>query len=296
MWENYSATIIQNFYYKYIKCDRVTDKLCKIKLPRLIGKKVKNKTLMILAPLDPLYRVGYDEKYRFRLVEWNDKASIWHFNILSLIDWLNISKSWINPMTNCLFMNKSLDKIIDFISRNKIKRKLKLNIKYNEDEIGYKKALIPLTVNINDGSAYMELLISNIKTNDENTCYTLLSSNYDKIESDYFKINDYINEPIYLLNEAIFNVTALHLAVYYGNKTIVHHLLYFGSSVDIMIGLNCYTALHLAAILNYSGIGKLLVMYGSNIMDECYYDGKISTIFDICNIMGHDNFIKEILE
>lgn len=132
MWNNYQATKIQNFYRTFIKCDRDKTALCKIK----IVSNHKRKYLEIPSPIDPIYRIPYEEKNHIRITEWIDvkKPIVWHFNILSLIDWLNTAKKWTNPMTNCLFMNKSIDRIMEFIDKNSVRKKIKIKIEYNKNE------------------------------------------------------------------------------------------------------------------------------------------------------------------
>lgn len=289
MWENFKATVIQNFYRRFIKCSRDNTTTCKIK----IENSNKRKYIEIPCPIDPLYRIPYDEKYHIRLVEWHQKMKkpcVWHFNIQTLIDWLNINKEWINPMTNCLFLNRTIDKIIGFINERNIKKKLKIKTIYN-----YKEQKKLKTINNYDGKIYVDLLIKSIEENSEKDCFNLLNNNYDKIETDYFKIDSDIEKTIEIINEKITPISALHYAIFKKNRDIAHHLMYFGSNLEKKCGQSGYTALHLAAILNLPEIGILIKMYGGNINEECIFEGKASTIFDICDKLGHNDFIMKLL-
>lgn len=290
MWENYKATILQNFYRRYLKCERDQNVPCKI---RIISQK-KKKLIEIASPLCPLYRTAYDEKYRFRLVEWHSnqkKACVWHFNILNLLDWLNISREWTNPMTNCLFLNSSIDKILDFIKKKNIKKKLKLPIKYNLKET----VLKIVKSKYEEGTIYMDLLVKSVLQSKDDEVFNLLNNNYDKIESDYFKIDGDIDYELNIEGETINPLGILHLAISKNQKNICHHLMYYGCNLEKTIGKNKYTPLHLAAIYNLPEIGHLLKIYGANIYAECILDNNPATIFDICDKMGHNNFIMKIL-
>lgn len=292
MWENYKATVIQNFYRRFIKCSRDYKTLCKIKIESAKKRKYKE----IPSPIDPLYRIPYDEKYHFRLVEWHintKKPCIWHFNIITLIDWINVSKGWINPMTNCLFLNNSIDNIIKFTNSLNTKKKIKIKPIYNSKEPAIKKALHQ--EQSENGTIYMDLLIKSVMEGNETDCFNLLNNNYSKIESDYFKIDSDIHKIIEINNEEIYPVGILHYATFLKNKDIVHHLLYFGCNLEKKVGKNGYTALHLAAILNLPEIGGLIKMYGGNINSECIYNGETSTIFDICDKLKHYDFIIKML-
>ena len=113
VWKNFHATIIQNCYRHYLKCERDPGSTCKVKMI----KGGKRKYVEIKSPMDPIYKEGYDEKHRIRIVEWGPsmkKGSVWHFNINSLIMWLNQCMKWTNPLTNISFRNKSINLIISF--------------------------------------------------------------------------------------------------------------------------------------------------------------------------------------
>ena len=130
-WRNYHATKIQNSYRHFLKCDRDSEDKSKISIFRQNKKRAKN--IYIPSPIDPIYRCSYDEKYRIRIVEWeNKKAHIWHFNILTLVSWINHSKSWINPMTNCLFKNRTILFIVSSLKKIKTNRKIKINVRLNQ--------------------------------------------------------------------------------------------------------------------------------------------------------------------
>jgi len=290
MWENYRATIIQNFYKKFIKCPRDKSKMCKIK--------ILNKMKKIASPIDPLYRTTFDDKYLIRMIEWHPnqrKACVWHFNIISLIEWLNICKEWINPMTNCLFLNKSIDRILEFIEMKKIRRKLRLNVKYNKNEKTVNKKLKIAKVEP-DGKIYMDLLVKTIDENKEKDCYNLLHNNYDKIESDYFKIDEDIKKEETILGEKIGYMGVLHYGIIRNRKDIVHHLIYFGCNLEKKMSTSNYRAIHLAAIFNLVDIGYLLKIYGADLYSTCLFEGGQCNIFDICDRMGHIDFISKILD
>lgn len=298
MWKNYQASKIQYFYRKFVKCPRDNETLCKIKLfsnhtsyPSPSPSKSKSKYIEIPSPVDPLYRIPYEEKNHFRLLEWNPKPMVWHFNILTLIEWLNISKEMINPMTNCLFMNKSIDKILEFLEKKNLRKKLKVKIAYNHKEFTPKK--IVCAPSYVGGAIYMDLLIKSIIDNDEGACFNLLNNNYEKIVQDYFKIDEDINKSINILGKNISPVGALHFAISKMNKDIVHHLIYYGCNLEKKS--QGYTPLHIAAILNQPQLGILLKLYGANLEEECEFMGKTSTIYDICDILGHNDFIIKIL-
>ena len=289
MWKNYHATIIQNFYKHFIKCDRDPQTTTKIKS---ISNQ-KRKYIEIPSPIDPIYRTPYEEKYHFKLIEWPinaKKACVWHFNIISLIEWLNTSKEWINPMTNLSFLNSSINKILKFVEVNNIKKKLKIKPKFNPNE----KKIIKEKSEPHS-QIYLQLLIKCIIESNENDCFNLLNNNYDKIESDYFKIDEYVNKEIEIPGEKISPISPIHLAIAMNNKNIVHHLLYYGCDLEKKCGKGKYTPLHLAGIYGYGEIGKLIKIYGGNLMAECNFGGKMMNIFDICDNLSHENFVMNLL-
>lgn len=293
MWHNYQATVIQNFYNRFIKCSRDRNVLCRIK--NIINN--KRKYIQIPSPIDPLYRIAYKEKYHIRLVEWpsnQKKPCVWHFNIITLVDWLNISRNWNNPMTNCLFLNRTIDKIVEYLEKNNIRKKLKIPVIYNQNEPKPKKMKLAKQ-ETNNGKIYLDLLQQLVIQNKEEDVFNLLHNNYDKIATDYFKIDSDFEMSLTVEDEIINPVGILHIAVFLGRKEIVNHLSYYGCNLDKKIGEQQYTPLHIAAILDYVEIGELLKMYGANLMAECKFGGETATIFDICDIMGHHNFIMKIL-
>ena len=287
MWLNYSATKIQNFYRKYLSCSRDSEVKSKIR----VKQDKKYRYIEIFSPLDPLYRVPFDERNHVRLVEWqeNGKSFVWHFNMLSLIDWLNQCKEWKNPMTNCLFLNKTIDNIIIFVERNRLRSRLKLKAVYNHNEI--KKKIVKKF----DSEYYMNLLIKGIDDNDEDGVFNILNNNYAKIESDYFKIDVDIDKEIQVYDEKISPVGVIHYAIFKGNYNIIHHLMYYGINLEKKCGKNGYTALHLAAILNDLKSAELMKIYGADLMKECIIDDKSMNVFDICDYYGYGDFMMKLL-
>jgi len=285
-----------------VQCERDKNILSKVKMIVVRNGKAKSRFIEVSSPIDPIYRDAYDEKYRIRLVEWPmdvRKGNIWHFNILSLVDWLNTSKEWVNPMTNCIFLNRTIDKIVSFMEERNIRKKLKLKVKYNKKEVKKIKINSNYVSNeINNGNMYMNLLVNTIKNGDVNGNYNLLENNYDKIESDYFNMNGDLNMEIYLerTKEIVNPIGALHLAVFYGNCDIVHNLLYFGVDYNKKCGDSGFTALHLSAILNFGQIAKYLVMYGANMEDTCIFENEVCTIYDICDKLKMSEFMEYLLE
>ena len=166
---NYFATKIQRSFRHFLKCDRDINDKSKISVLKPNKKRAKN--IYISSPIDPIYRCSYDEKYRIRIVEWdNKKAHIWHFNILTLISWINHSKSGINPMTNCLFKNRSILYIVSSLKNIKTNRKIKINVRLNRMEKDY--CLLKFTNDINT-------LFATIEDNNEDDNYEFLKINSD---------------------------------------------------------------------------------------------------------------------
>lgn len=296
MLKHYSASKIQYAYRKYLKCDRDPKELCKIKITSLIIKKngaLKrgNHYVAIPSPIDPLYRQPFHEKKRIRIVEWHNgikSACVWHFNINTLVDWINLTKKWTNPMTNCLFLNESIDVISDFVRIHGI-RKIKIPIIYNplQVEYGVKLTIMP---GINDK---MEQLIKFIEENDDEGVFNLLLTNHDEL-----KLDSIIDRSIYIdeTNETIYPVSLFSYAIYLGNTEIVNQIIYFGCNIEKKIGKNGYSPLHLCAILGYNKLGRLLVISGANIDEMCKFKGESCSIFEICDKINDSDFIEEIMK
>ena len=259
-WRNYFATKIQNSFRHFLKCER--DSVDKSKVRVNIPNKKRAKNILVPSPIDPIYRCSYDEKYRIRIVEWDNKrAHIWHFNILTLVSWINHSKSWINPMTNCLFKNRSILYIVSFLKKMKTNRKIKISIRLNRMEAGYRLLKF---------------------TNDINTLLGTIDENNDIV----ITIND----------NKICPLNALHYAIIKGNKNIVHNLIYYGCDIEKPCGGNGFTPLHLTALTNNWEIASLLIMYGADTMKKCNYGPNNSalTVYDICHILGNMKYIEYI--
>jgi len=135
--------------------------------------------------------------------------------------------------------------------------------------------------------------VKSIEENSDEDSFNLLNNNYDKIVSDYFKIDENINKSIVVNGETISPVGVLHYAISKKNKNVVHNLLYYGCNFEKKCG--GYSPIHLAAIWNLPEIGKLLKMYGASMEEECLYGGEMASIFEICNQLGHYDFIMKIL-
>ena len=294
MWENYGAGKLQNFYRKFIKCEREAGSLSKVR----IFKDGKKRTISIKNPIDPLYRFPYPEKYRIRIVEkpfGTKKYNVWHFNINSLIQWLNVSKEWINPLTNCLFLNATQDKIKKFTEQNKTRRKLKIKVKYNKNEKGYvKKKLKPLTYVSTTMGKWMEL-INYVKNSDNKDCFNFLNKYYYLIENDKMDLDADINYEITINNEIINSVGLLHIAINNGDIDMLNQLIYFGCNMSKKCGEKGYTPLHLCAILNNIEMAKILIQYGVSLEETCIFENSICTIFEICEKIKHYKFIDNLL-
>jgi len=304
MWENYWAYIIQQFYKRFIKCERSNEHLTKIKQNILFQTKSgtikrKNKVQLVASPVDPLYRIPYNEKNKLRIVEWHynvKKPCVWHFNIFSLIEWLNTCKSWINPMTNCEFLNKSRDIIFNYVTKHSIK-KLKLAATYNVFEPGYKKKIVikKILPEKTSGNPYMELLIKSIDSKNNVDCKNLLHNNYDKIENDHLNLNESINRFITVNYEIVSPIGVLHMAIMNEDIENVLNLIYYGCNIEKECGINNYRPIHLAAIINNIEIGKILKFHGAQLDASCWYEGSQCTVFDICEMNENYEFINEIL-
>lgn len=323
VWKNFHATIIQNCYRHYLKCERDPGSTCKVKMI----KGGKRKYVEIKSPMDPIYKEGYDEKHRIRIVEWGPsmkKGSVWHFNINSLIMWLNQCMKWTNPLTNISFRNKSINLIISFIAEKNIKKKLKLKPIYNTNEpiriisnmTGSLVTNIAASQNngngnsssnsimvgssqdnqipYENGSVYMDLLKEAILAGSEVDCFNLLNNNYEMIADNIFKIDSDIDEEIIIRGKKICPVGVIHLAIFFCDYDIVHHLAYFGCNLEKRCG--GYTPIHLAAILNLPDIGKILKMYGADVDAECVIDNCVMDVYDICEDLNHGDFIQKLLE
>lgn len=285
-WRNYHATKIQNSYRHFLKCDRDEEDKSKISIFQPNKKRAKN--IYIKSPIDPIYRCSYDEKYRIRIVEWeNKKAHVWQFNILTLVSWINHSKSWINPMTNCLFKNRTILFIVSSLKKIKTNRKIKINVRLNRMEEGYR--LLKFTNDINT-------LFATIEDNNEDDNYEFLKINSDSGDFSFY-LDEYIDIVVVVNNEhKICPLNALHYAIIKGNKNIVHNLIYYGSNIEKTCGGNGFTPLHLTALMNNWEIASLLIMYGADTMKKCNYgpNNTPSTISDICNILGHQKYIDNL--
>ena len=285
-WRNYHATKIQNSYRHFLKCDRDSEDKSKIRIFQQSKKRAKN--IYIPSPIDPIYRCSYDEKYRIRIVEWeNMKAHVWHFNILTLVNWINHSKTWINPMTNCLFKNRSILYIVSSLKKIKTNRKIKINVRLNRMEDGYR--LLKFTNDINT-------LFATIEDNNEDDNYEFLKINSDN--SDFlFYLDEYIDIVVVVNNEhKICPLNPLHYAIIKGNKNIVHNLIYYGSNIEKTCGGKGFTPLHLTALTNNWDIASLLIMYGADTTKKCNYgaNNEPSSIYDICNILGHQKYLDNL--
>jgi len=299
MFKNYSASKIQYAYQKFLKCERDPKELCKIMVTSLIITKkgtIKRSTrnIEIPSPIDPIYRQPYHEKKRIRIVEWHNgykSACVWHFNINTLIDWINLTKKWTNPMTNCLFLNETIDRISNFVSSRGCKKKIKTPIIYNQLQIpfGVQLSFVP---GINNK---LDLLLKYIEENNHEGVEYILITNH---EGNNFKLDCIIDRSIYMdeTNETIYPVTLFSYAIYLGNIEIINQLIYFGCNIEKKVGKNGYSPLHLCAILGYNQLGRLLIINGANIDEMCKFKGKSCSMFGICDRIEGSDFIEEIMK
>lgn len=297
MWRHYFATKIQNAYRKYLKVERDSVNHCKIKVKVIVRLRngelsMKKRGVEVGCPLDPIYREAYKESKRFRLVEWNGrKASVWHFNINTLVDWLNVSKKWINPLTNCLFMNRSIDRILLYLERNGIGR-LKIKPIYNENE----KPVVIKVKKLLGNSKEILKMEKYIEEGDEKGFEDYLKKNYWKIESDMINLNESLLKEIYVeeIGEKLGKLGLLHLVVLRGNMEMLVSLLYYGVSLEKRTREG-YTAFHLSGMLGNGEVGRLLRMYGANVESMCKFRGKDVDILGICEEMGDYKFMENLL-
>lgn len=300
MLKNYSAVKLQSFYKKFIKCDRDDEEISKIKVVVCNNGKSRNRIKKIKSPIDPIYRIPYDEKYRIRIIEkpyGERRYNVWHFNINSLIEWLNVAKEWINPMTNCLFLNKTQDNIFDFIEHNRTKRKLRIKKIYNRNEKGYRKKKYNPVSYVSTGIDKLSMLLKYVKESDEKNCFNFLEKNYQLIEDNKLDLDSDINETIFLDNfsSSINPVGLLHLAVAGGNKSIVSQLIYYGCNINKKCGDYGFNVMHLCAILDNIGMAKLLLQFGMTLDDVCVIDDDFCSVFEICEILQHYDFLQFLL-
>lgn len=270
LFENYFASKIQQFYKKFIKCDRSGDSFCRFKNKR------------IRCPIDPLYRVPYKEARRIKIIEYDRKYriyNVWHFNIFSLIDWLNKCKRWTNPLTNCNFSIKSQHLIKYFIEKNEIKRRLVL--------IPKKRKLRPMSF-VEDNNK-IGTLIKYVKNNDGANCTKFIN------EHKNIDLNADLDEYISVDNHIIAPIGFIHLIVERGFIDLLDIFVGNGCNVNKKAGPNSYSALHLCAIMNKLEIGKKLLNFGADIETYCYYNGEITSLFDLCDKIKHYNFLEGIL-
>jgi len=285
---------LQSFYKKFIKCERDPESSSKIK----INQNGKRGIILVKNPVDPLYKIPYLEKYRIRIIEkpyGQKQYNVWHFDINSLIQWLNTCKEWMNPLTNCLFLNATQDFVLNFLEINKVKRKLKISKNYNKKEAGYiKKKKMKVMSYVNTNMELFGKLVGYVKNMEEDNCYNFLQSNYNLIEKDLIDLNADINEVFNLdiIEEKIETMGLLHLAVLKGSKEIVNQLIYFGCNMDKRCGNNGYNVLHLCAIMNNIEIAKLLIQYGMPINDTCIFMDDICSVFEICDFLGNYEFVN----
>jgi hypothetical protein len=139
-------------------------------------------------------------------------------------------------------------------------------------------------------------LFATIEDNSEDDNYEFLKINSDSGDFSFY-LDEYIDIMVVVNNEhKICPLNALHYAIIKGNKNIVHNLIYYGSNIEKTCGGNGFTPLHLTALINNWEIASLLIMYGADTTKKCNYgsDNTSSTIYDICNILGHQKYIDNL--
>lgn len=272
MLKNYFAFKIQQFYKKFIKCDRAIDSFCKIKG---YPKKIR-------CPIDPLYKIPYKEINRIKIIEYDRKYNIynvWNFNIISIIDWLNKNKKWVNPLTNCRFKVKSQFHIINFIKNNSIKRKLYIS--------PYIKKFKPILTNQNDS---ISILVNYVKNNDIKNCIKFFEKNKN------INLNLDLEEYITIENNIITPIGFLHLIIKLGYKDLLLIFLKNGCNVDKKSGPGGYTPLHICALMNNLEMAFILLQFGAEIENYCYYKSNIYSLIDLCILIKNYKFLQDVLD
>ena len=296
-----AVRIIENFYIIYVKCKRINED----------GK---------MKPIDPIYHIPFEEKYRIRLVNkysckktGKDILSVFHFNIITLIEWINTAKKYTNPITNLYFTKNQIEKIKMYSNKFDIQIKL-LNKKSDIKSVCNCEVCINKK-NINKIKKQYETelkLFELLEKNKNEEFVDLLLKNQDKISNNIINLN-YISKNTYDLtnelkdiisteynlfnNNKITDYTLLHLAIIKRDLNIIDLLLTIG--FDIYIKTECMSLLHLTVIFNLPFITKQLIFLGLDINLKSLVCKNNSTyknidIFELLKIINNENFISQI--
>ena len=292
MFENYHAVKLQNFYKRFVKIERDETEyyLIKRKIPYQTKKGVlKTKTLSnkVFKPIDPLYRIPFNEKNVIRLIEYNKKYAVFYFNIITLIKWLNQCKKWINPLTNCAFLNSSREKIIKYCETHKTPN---LRLKYSRNKNEKEKL---------SQENFQQEIITHINNKDIYRIGKLMSKYLVEIQSKNITLDFKVESNIYneLTKEYLTSIHLIHYVILKGNYTIFSILFNYFEDLDCLTYPGYYTPLHLTAFNNQKYIASKLKDGGCEINATCQFQEKDEvSIFELCDILGNNEFIKYLFD
>jgi len=288
MFENYHAVKIQNFYKKFIKVERDYDDCFKFKKNITYQTKkgltkTKKITVKIPKPIDPLYRIPFQEKHLIRLTEYNKKYAVFYFNISTLIKWLNQCREWTNPLTNCPFRNTSRKRIVDFCQ--KIKTPV-LRLKYKRNH------LEPEPLEQND---FETKLVKYIDNKDVYRLNKLMNLGLSQIQTKKLTLDFKVKSNIYneLTKEYLTDIYLIHYTILKGNYSIFSMLFNYFEEIDCLTYPGYFTPIHLCAFNNQPSMALKLKDGGCNLNAVCsFQDQEDVSIFEICDLLGNQNFIN----
>jgi hypothetical protein len=256
-----------------IESEKMNENMAASKIQRIF-KKYINKTFT-----DPIYNIETPIKFLVKLPIQNSN-NFFYFNIISLIQWLNISIEFINPINNIPFSTKHIN-----IIKNKAK---KFNIEFNNSSNeSSKNTHIPtIFKNVNNNIIENQKIIKQIKIDEEELINQamigniegvrdIVLKNWENIQSDKFNINTKSNNDFNLLNKENWTIrkfTPLMIASYLGFSDIVIFLLEYGADYDLCEIAHGFNAFHLACISDNINIMCDLKMYGININNKSIHD------------------------
>lgn len=286
--ERRATRIIKEFYKTYVHCKRVN----------VDG---------LLKPIDPIYHIPFDDKFRLRLIHiykcnktGKNISTVFHFNIVTLVEWINTVKKYTNPLTNLNFTDNQINLIKKISNDNKLKifEKKKCTCEHCQPK--------------QPPPPPKELKLFELLLNDKfDETVDMLLKNHENIQNDNFNLNiindkDMTFTHLFTKNEieasnslTINNYTLLHLCIIKNKVDIIDLLLMLGIKLNSI--KSTISLLHLTVIFNLPVVAKQLIFLGEDLNQKCVLQLGDETnlnidVLELACRTGNNDFISKIFD
>ncbi len=227
----HAADRIRNFYNIYVKTDR-------------------DKTTQL--PLDPISQDPIPLEKQIKLILYDNEKPIksQYFHLDTLDTWFKTRGEAINPLTNLVFTQNQIIKIVSIYKKNKLQPPRCIHMKKKESTLKDHSSIKEIYNSLKNPSRFAEF------TN-------LLLQNSAHILSDQIKLDTKFTSPYYFLNKE----TLLMRCVLDDNLQALEELLYFNPDLDIIDERFGLKAIDLAMMSNKplsTMILRTLLFHGAN--------------------------------